>query len=213
MKIKDMREAIVGASATPAKWLYTDLTLDWDEPLDTSFRDFITFIFRSELTATGMCCMERRPIIALQIVPSHNEVNTMSHSVYSISGAQQFRITIDNKSLIAGWYPFMTDKHNALFASGFAAYALKNDIEIYSPQFAESAKCYDYFPAVAWLRENRDYRDYDYILGKLYDYVTSNNCLDKLLDFYDGLGDMEGKAEFMHYCGEHGTFEQAEMRL
>lgn len=196
-----------------SKWLYTDLTLNGDESLDASFRDFIMFVFRSELTAAGMCGRERRPIISLRIIPSNNEVNTMAHSVIDISLAQQYRITIANKSLIVGWDLFMSDKHTALFASGFAAYALKNGIEICNNQFVESAKFYDYFPAIAWLKENRDSEDYDYILEKFYEYVMAHNCLNELLDFYDGLGDMEGKAEFINYCGRRGQFEQMKIRL
>lgn len=195
------------------KWLFTDLTLNGDESLDASFRDVIMFVFRSELTAAGMCVTKRRPIISLRIVPSNNEVNTMAHSVIDMSYVQRYRITIANKSLIVDWHPFMSDKDTALFASGFAAYALKNGIEICNNQFVESDKCYDYFPAVAWLKENRDSEDYDYILEKLYEYAMAHNCLHELLDFYDGLGDMEGKAEFLNYCGKRGQFEQVKIRL
>lgn len=197
------------------RFLFNDLfmrlfTEEDGEQLDRFFREFFAFIFNSELSG------DRKPLIKIQIdrVWTKQEFSdsvVMTHRVHDNYSLYQIGYKLIRCEV--WWNAFMADRYTAMFAAGFAAYALKNDIEIYSPQFAESAKCYDYFPAVAWLKVNRDSEDYDYILEKLYDYVMANDCLDELLDFYDGLGDMEGKAEFLNYCGRRGQFEQAEMRL
>lgn len=213
MKIKTIRKVI--ADAAGSKTLFNDLSIgllteEDGEQLDGFFREFFEFIFNSELSG------DKKPLIEIRMdrVWTKQEFSdqvVMTHIFNSGFNLYQISYKLIRCEVI--WLALAGDRHTAMFAAGFAAYALKNNIEIQNLSFTEVEKCYDYFPAIAWLKENRDSEDYDYILGKLYEYVTDNDCLNELLDFYDGLDDMEGKAEFMHYCGEYGTFEQVEMRL
>lgn len=213
MKLKTMRKVI--AEAAGWKTLFNDLSIgllteEDGEQLDGFFREFFEFIFNGELSG------DKKPLIEIRMdrawtKQEFSDQVVMTHMFNSGFDYYQIGYKLIRCEVI--WLALAGSRHTAMFASGFAAYALKNGIEIQNSSFTDGEKYYDYFPAVAWLRDNRDSKDYDYIFGKLYDYVVANNCLDKLLDFYDGLGDMEGKAEFLNYCGKRGQFEQAEMRL
>lgn len=213
MQIKSMRKVI--AEAAGSKTLFNDLSIgllteEDGEQLDGFFAEFFAFIFNGELSGDKKRLIEIR-MDRVWTKQEFSDQVVMTH-IFN-SGFNYYQIGYNLIRCEVMWHALTGDRHTAMFAAGFAAYALKNDIDIQNSSFTDGEKYYDYFPAVAWLRDNRDSEDYDYILGKLYDYVMSNNCLDKLLDFYDGLGDMEVKAEFMHYCGERGVFERAEMRL
>lgn len=213
MKVKTMGKII--AEAAGSKTLFNDLSIgllteEDGEQLDGFFREFFEFIFNSELSG------DKKPLIDIRMdrVWTKQEFSdqvVMTHTFNS--GFNCYQIGYESIRCEVIWLALAGDRHTAMFATGFAAYALKNDIEIQNSSFTDGEKYYDYFPAVAWLRDNRNSEDYNYILGKLYDYVVANNCLNELLDFYDGLDDMEGKAEFLNYCGRRGQFEQAEMRL
>lgn len=213
MKVEAMREAI--ARATGSNFLFNDLSIGFlteqeGEQVDGFFKEFFAFIFNSELSC------DKKPLIEIRMdrfwtkqEPSDSVI--MKHAVNG--GHNFYQISYGTIQCEVWWNVFMANKYTALFAAGFAAYALKDGIEIQNSSYTDGAKCYEYFPTVAWLRDNRDSEEYDYILGRLYDYTMANNCIDKLLDFYDALDDMEGKAEFLNYCGRRGQFEQAEMRL
>lgn len=213
MKIESMRKVI--ARAAGSKTLFNDLSIgllteEDGEQLDGFFREFFEFIFNGELSG------DKKPLIEIRMdrVWTKQEFSdqvVMTH-IFN-SGFNYYQIGYKLIRCEVMWLALAGDRHTAMFAAGFAAYALKNGIEIQNSSFTDGEKCYDYFPAVAWLRDNRDSKDYDYILGKLYDYAMADNCLDKLLDVYGGLDDMEGKAEFLNYCGKRGQFEQAELRL
>lgn len=213
MKIKTMRKVI--AEAAGSKTLFNDLSIGFlteedGEPLDGFFREFFAFIFNSELSDDRKSLIEIR-MDRVWTKQEFSDSIVMTHLFNSGFNCYQISYKLIRCEVI--WLALAGDRHTAMFAAGFAAYALKDGIEIQNSSFTDGEKCYDYFPAVGWLKENRDSEDYDYILGKLYEYVMSNNCLDELLDFYDGLDDMEGKAEFLNYCGRRGQFEQAELRL
>lgn len=196
---------------TKPTWLFSDLTLYDEREIDPFFKEFFAFVFRNKLSKP------KRPLILVNISHIGFSVTPIDENGVVIIHSYEYRrdqINHGRDMCVIPWRPEVPDENRALFTYGFAAYALKNNIKIQrSALYQGSVVCNDYFPAVAWLKANRGSEDYDYIFGKLYEYVMTNDCLDKLLDFYDGLGDMEGKAEFLHYYGEHGTFEQVEMRL